>query len=277
MSGSFLGAEKNFRTALMSQNIDKIRASCCILTYNSARTLRRALESVKDFSEIIIADGGSTDDTLAIASEYGVKIIPQNGKGPIKDFSEVRNKCLDAITTDWFFYIDSDEEASPGLVEEIRNVVENPSPPALVYRMPSQIVYFGRAIKYSSSYPGYQVRFFNRRTGARFRKPVHERVAFDDKKYGVGRFNNSWRYFVEHRPDDPNRGYIERELGRHLTVSSRLTGIKNSFFYAVKIFLKASSIYARHGFKESMPLNYEWARIVYQVKLAAALFWDLFS
>jgi glycosyltransferase involved in cell wall biosynthesis len=51
--------------------MEKIRCSVGILTYNSGKNLRRALESVKNFSNIIIADGGSTDDTLQIAAEYG--------------------------------------------------------------------------------------------------------------------------------------------------------------------------------------------------------------
>ena len=78
-----------------------------ILTKNSGLSLRRTLESVKDFLEIIICDGGSTDDTIAIAREYGARIVPQNKEfldtdGYIQDFSAVRNQTLAAATFDWY-------------------------------------------------------------------------------------------------------------------------------------------------------------------------------
>ncbi len=56
--------------------------SVVIPTYNSARTLMNCIESVKNQNypmekiEIIIADGGSTDNTLEIARKYTDKIYP---------------------------------------------------------------------------------------------------------------------------------------------------------------------------------------------------------
>ncbi len=50
-------------------------------TYNSAKTLKSCLDSIKnqDYEgdiELIIADGGSTDSTLEIAQKYTDKIYP---------------------------------------------------------------------------------------------------------------------------------------------------------------------------------------------------------
>lgn len=54
--------------------------SFTIATFNSSRTLEQCLASVKDqvypsSIEIVIADGGSTDNTLEIAKSFGAKII----------------------------------------------------------------------------------------------------------------------------------------------------------------------------------------------------------
>ena len=61
-------------------------------TYNSGNTIRRSLESVRlqtikaDLVEVIIADGGSTDETIEIAKSYNCNIIrnelvqPEYGK-----------------------------------------------------------------------------------------------------------------------------------------------------------------------------------------------------
>ncbi|MBI2603994.1 MAG: glycosyltransferase, partial [Candidatus Harrisonbacteria bacterium] len=56
---------------------NKIPCSVGVLTLNSAKTLARCLESFKDFAEIIVCDGNSTDDTVAIAKKYGAKVVKQ--------------------------------------------------------------------------------------------------------------------------------------------------------------------------------------------------------
>src|SRR6185436_17159414 len=128
-------------------------------------------ESVREFDDIVICDGGSTDDTLAIALEFGATIITQdaqfkNANGTLRDYAGVRNQCLDAAKHDWFLYIDSDETISEGLRDEIRTVAneatpqmqnseESPRKP-LAYKVPIKIVMDGRIIQHSSNYPGYQ-------------------------------------------------------------------------------------------------------------------------
>jgi glycosyltransferase involved in cell wall biosynthesis len=60
---------------------DLLSFSIVVATFNSERTLKKALESVRTqiyphtMIEIIIADGGSTDKTLAIAKNYKARII----------------------------------------------------------------------------------------------------------------------------------------------------------------------------------------------------------
>jgi glycosyltransferase involved in cell wall biosynthesis len=55
--------------------------SVSIATFNSAQTLRHTLSSIfsnnypKDLFEVVIADGGSTDDTSNIAKEYPVRFL----------------------------------------------------------------------------------------------------------------------------------------------------------------------------------------------------------
>ena len=106
-------------------HMEKIPVTIGILTFNSVKTLARCLESVKDFKDILIADGGSTDDTLAIAGRYGARTITQSQVWkPIVDFSLERNRLLDGAREDWFFYIDSDETVSPELAQAMRKAVE---------------------------------------------------------------------------------------------------------------------------------------------------------
>ena len=61
-----------------------IKASVYVICCNEEKHIRRMLESVKDFDEIIVVDSGSTDATLDIAKEYTSKIFHQNFLGYAK-------------------------------------------------------------------------------------------------------------------------------------------------------------------------------------------------
>lgn len=157
---------------------DSIQASVAIIAKNSGATLPRALESVRQFSEIIIADGGSTDATRGIARSAHAVLIEQDtsfldAQGKIIDFSGVRNQCVKKATNDWIFFLDSDEYMSPELPEEIREAVQNASLAA--YWVPRKYVFDGMIIERSIAYPNRQIRFFHKSTGSGFRKPIHER------------------------------------------------------------------------------------------------------
>ncbi|MBN1788625.1 MAG: glycosyltransferase family 2 protein [Sedimentisphaerales bacterium] len=62
--------------------MDNIKISVVIPTKNEAPTLREIIKGVKKYAtEVIVIDGNSTDDTVKIAEEEGVKIFMQPDKG----------------------------------------------------------------------------------------------------------------------------------------------------------------------------------------------------
>lgn len=254
--------------------MSKIPVSVGILTFNSVATLERALRSVEQFADIIICDGGSTDDTLAIAARFGARIIEQNVQfkntnGSLRDFGGVRNQCLEAARYDWFLYIDSDESISDGLRDEVAIVASAPihADDPLVYRVPIRNIMDGHLIQHASNYPGYQHRFFNRKSGAHFIKPVHERIAFDTASVRVGTLLSPW-YVYSTREE--SRHYLrETAKYRSLEISAAMDRPMGEFFrYVVYrglrtslgVLLKSSYNYARYGFKESASVHDEWGR-----------------
>lgn len=173
--------------------MEKIPCTVGILTWNSARNIRQCLESVKDFAEIIVADGGSSDETLAIASEYGAKIMQQSEQGKvIEDFALERNRQVEAATQDWFFYVDSDEIVTQELAADIRRVTQTNPPEHLFWDVRMQFSGEAGGKLYQMWKPLYQTRLFNKTTGARFSKRIHEKVRFDKSKYTVGRLQSAW-------------------------------------------------------------------------------------
>lgn len=169
----------------------KINAVVGILTYNNEKTLKRCLESVKNFQEIIISDGGSTDKTLKIAKSYNCRIIKQKSKGTIVDFAKERNHLLKHTTNNWFFYLDSDETISPFLKEEITKVTNEKHPKHFVYQITFKVIYKGKLIEHYSSYPTWQNRLFHKIIKSKFIKNVHERIIWDKNKYPTGKLSGN--------------------------------------------------------------------------------------
>lgn len=157
--------------------MERIPISVHVLTRNAGRTLKRALESVRACAEIIVVDGGSTDDTRAIAAQFGATILeePRSEDG-IPDFSAMRNAALDASAQNWIFVVDSDEYASEALMQEIAEIASGSAPGAyLVPRRYRNAA--GERIERASTYPNERVFFFHRACVNRWIKSVHERIA----------------------------------------------------------------------------------------------------
>ena len=85
--------------------------SACLITKNEAARLPRCLASVAAVAgEIIVVDTGSTDDTIAVASQFGARVLRATWTD---DFAAARNVALEAATCEWILSIDADEWLSP--------------------------------------------------------------------------------------------------------------------------------------------------------------------
>ncbi len=191
---------------MVTSNLVKIPCSVGILTFNSAKTLRRALESVKDFTDLVVADGGSTDDTLAIAREYGCTIIEQiatsqpgpEPRHPITDFAAERNQLVAAAKEDWFLWIDSDEYISEALRDEIRQVTQESNKQG--YNIPIVLQSTDASVTYRLPRQTYQMRLFNISRGGSFQRKIHERYVFTESGAAIGTLSGAW-YVPISKPD----------------------------------------------------------------------------
>ncbi len=149
-----------------------MRLSAIIITKNVEQTIRRCLESLAWADETIVVDSGSTDRTLDICRELGVRIYETPdwpGHGPQK------NRALDLATGEWVFSIDADEWVTPALRAEIERQTAAAGD-KMAYALPRRSSFCGRYMRHSGWWPDYVVRLF-RRDAARFSDDnTHERL-----------------------------------------------------------------------------------------------------
>ncbi len=142
--------------------------SVCILTKNSASTLRATLESVSQFPEVLILDNGSTDATLSIAKSFSNVRLCQ---APFIGFGPMRNQAAGLAAHDWILALDSDEILSPPLIQEISALKLDPKS---AYLIPRHNFYNGKRIKGCGWDPEAVVRLYHRKTTSFSEAPVHE-------------------------------------------------------------------------------------------------------
>lgn len=146
-----------------------------ILTLNEAEHIADCIKSVGWADQILVFDSYSDDDTVALATAAGARVL----QSKFENYAQQRNAALQAVTTDWVFFIDADERATPELEEEVREVITRPGSG---WHVPRHNYIFGKLTTGAGWYPDYQARLF-RTKSVRYERPVHE-VAVVDGEMG---------------------------------------------------------------------------------------------
>ncbi|HRH93092.1 MAG TPA: glycosyltransferase [Candidatus Peribacteria bacterium] len=163
-----------------------IPCSVLVLTRNSAGSLARCLAPLAPFSEILVHDANSIDDTVMIAKEFGARVLPQYPDDTVtpslrvKDFTEMRLRQRADAKEDWVLYVDSDEELSPEAVQEIADLLPDLDPKTII-KIPRIPVIGGVPRTRGHLTPDIMPRIHNRKSGATLQKgkTVHEKYEYD--------------------------------------------------------------------------------------------------
>ena len=134
------------------------KISVIINTYNAEQHLRKVLDSVKDFDEVVVCDMESTDHTLEIAKEYGCKIVtfPKENHTCCEP---ARTFAIQSASNKWAFVVDADEIVTPELREELYELMQQPNY-AAGYYIPRQNMFMSMFVR--DFHYDYQLRFLVR-------------------------------------------------------------------------------------------------------------------
>jgi len=147
--------------------------SLCMIVKDEEEMIADALDSAQGLAdEVIVYDTGSTDGTVAIATEHGARVIQGQWRD---DFAWARNQTLEYATGMWILWIDADERVR-GDKEALRVRLEDPFAPFESYAIRIENS-TGSGL---TSFDHYANRVF-RRKDCFWRGALHETVWYRDR------------------------------------------------------------------------------------------------
>lgn len=163
--------------------------SAVIMSMNSADIIEGTLKSVAGWAdEIVVLDGYSSDETVAICRRYTNKVF-QN-RWDKKRFCTERNLGTSKATMDWCLHIDPDERATEAFKKSVTRILEKGTSHA-AFEFKKKNFFLGHWMRHGG-WHHYSLHFF-RRTRGRYEGFIHESLKVDGT---IGRIHES----VEHYP-----------------------------------------------------------------------------
>lgn len=210
--------------------MNKIPISVIVSVKNEAQNLPSCLDKLKRFSQVIVVDSGSTDDTITIAKAMGAEVLQFNWNGK---FPKKRNWTLQNanLQNEWILFLDADEFITDEFASEIEQKIKDPAYNGFTIRFENY--FMGRKLKYG--YEFQKSALFRKSKGAyekidedlwsHLDMEVHERPIIEGK-VGVIKAKVVHKDFksLEHYIDKHN-AYSTWEAQRYL----RLKKSKNTF------------------------------------------------
>lgn len=139
-----------------------------IPTLNEGDQIAACVRHLAWADEVIVADGGSQDGTVAAARNAGATVLEVPGV----TIAAQRNAAIGRARNPWVFALDADERIGPDLAQELSDLAANGARHE-AYAVRRNNLYLGRRMRYAGWGDAWAVRFFKRER--RFlEKRVHE-------------------------------------------------------------------------------------------------------
>lgn len=235
--------------------------SVVLATHNEAANLEKCLAPLKGIAdEMIIADGESTDDTVAIAKKLGVKVISTTNK---PNFHINKQIAMDAAKGDLILQLDADEIVDEELIQFIKKIEANSAEDQKEFNawwIRRKNFFMGSFLKKGGQYPDPVIRLYRKGKAKLPQKDVHEQMVVEGQvgwaaghflHYGNPTFNDYLRKFNTYT------SFKAQQL--------KEAGVKITWFNSINyLFIKPSttffSLFVRHkGFVDGVPgLVFAW-------------------
>lgn len=231
-----------------------IPISIVIVTKNEEENIKDALESAKDFSEIIVIDSFSSDQTIDICKKYTENVFQEEWKG----YAKQKQKGIDRASMPWVLILDADERLTPELKSEISTALGDKSHSG--FYIPRKNFFLGRWIRHGGWWPDYTLRLFRKDRAYVEEREVHEKVVV---KGSTKYLKNS----MEHHTSRTLSDFLKK-LEAYSTLSAKEIGrkgirpsilsliVRPLFTFSKMFFLRLGFLDGKHGLILSLLYSY---------------------
>ncbi len=255
--------------------MERIPCSIPILTLNAEKHLEECLLSLRDFADVFLVDGNSTDNTLAIAKRHGVPVYKQFDTDEpgqrITDFAAMRTRSFGFAKYPWIFYLDSDEYVSPEMVEDIRTIVTQNTSVKKAYEFQFCMIIGDTIVRHSFVPLTKGVHLFHKESGIYWKanKVVHEKLFIPDD-VDVVRLPSVYFGYCPPYQESKEKDARYRSLMKAKILNPAqkkgswrivIRSLGKNVLQAVYICMRTVGVYLRYGFRESIPPSQAWRYI----------------
>jgi len=149
--------------------------SIVMIVKDAELSIKRCLDSLKDFEEVIVYENGSSDATVDIAKSFSnVKVI----EGSFEGFGKTKNRALEYAKNSWILSLDSDEVLTKEFIENLKSIELDSKK---VYSIHRKNYYKQKVVRHCWS-DDFIVRVFDKRVTRFTDSDVHEKIVIKDLK-----------------------------------------------------------------------------------------------
>ncbi len=224
-----------------------IPVSVVIVTKNEEQNIGDALESIRDFEDIVVVDSFSEDRTTEICRKYTSRIFQHEWQG----YAKQKQMAVDYAEKPWVLILDADERVTPELKSEIMEKIKSSGFGG--FYIPRKNFFLGKWIRYSGWWPDYTLRLFKKNLSFVEQREVHEKVIV---KGPVDYLKNSLEHYTYRTISD----YIKK-MENYSTLSAKemlsKTPQPSSLLLTLKIiaspiFTFLKMFFLKQGFRDGM-------------------------
>ena len=158
-----------------------MKISACVIVKNEEKNIARWLDNMRQITdEIIVVDTGSTDNTLQILQDAGVKPYHFTWRN---DFSAAKNYAIQQATGDWIVFLDADEYFDAPSLKCFRQEMEKYHRNKKIGAVMCQLVNIDADNNNRIIGAIIQVRLFRNNKYIYYKNPVHEQLVTTPGKY----------------------------------------------------------------------------------------------
>lgn len=147
--------------------------SVTVIAKDAAGVLPRCLGSVKDIADdiVVVVDPQTIDATAEVAKKLGARVFYHR----FDNFAAQKNFAVAKARGKWILSLDADEQVSPQLAQEIRQIL--PTTDRAAFYIPRLNYIFGRAMRHTNWEPEADTHIWLwRKDSGRWVGAVHEEV-----------------------------------------------------------------------------------------------------